>query len=389
MRARMSLVGGLTAVAVAMAACGDGDTAQTPAENSVGDCPTKTSAPLAVVIGARANSAVPVLPADLGGLLNDTAGAGQRIVLVRLDGNPEPVLDAAAVLDGANDGTRDDQLGAFLDLVAGAFSAKAIAPEADVLAALSLAGRSTGPGSTIVVLDSGLQTTAPLDFRKDDLLLAQPGDVKDYLAKEELLPDLAGRTLLLVGMGNTADPQPRLDDHLRRNLVDIWTAVGEGSGACVQAVLTGAAQHSVPGVPPVGVVALPEPVPPPDRCGDIVLSEENNVGFTENTTDFRDEAAARAEIGSIVDRARDGGQRIEVLGTTARWGSREGQVDLSRRRAERVKQIMVEQGIAEERISTDGEGSYSSFYVPDGGPDALVPGPAGRNRRVIVQLICP
>lgn len=353
-------------------------------------CPTPATAPMTVVIGARANSTVPTLPDGLATLLTEVAAAELPITLIRLDGKPQSVFRDNLTYTKKTGPARDEELAAFLSSVRAAFTGPALAqaPEADVLAALSEASRATPAGGTIVMLDSGLQTTAPLDFRRDDLLLAEPVDIVEYLQRSELLPDLAGRSLVLVGLGNTAEPQPVLDGRLRRNLLDIWRAIGEAGRACVDVVETSDPPVSVPDAPPVGLVPPPPPPPRPTTCGDTVLGEQNNVGFRPDTTVFRDESAARAEIGKIADVARDGRQRIELIGTSARHGSRDGQIDLSQRRADRVRDILIEAGIATDRITTRGVGSYSEFYIPDGGPDNLDPGPASQNRRVIARLSC-
>ena len=128
---------------------------------------------------------------------------------------------------------------------------------------------------------------------------------------------------------------------------------------------------------------------PPKRCGDTELGEQNNVGFEPGTTTFRNENAARREIGLVVDQARDGAQHIDLIGTTARYGPRDTQLDLSRRRAEKVRDIMIELGFGGDRISLSGVGSYSDLYQSDGGPEQLDPGKAVRNRRVVARLICP
>lgn len=387
---RLRATAGAVALATLVTACGGGDgpTQLLP----VLSCPASSSAPMTIVIGARANSAVPELPASLVQLLTDVADAQQQITLVRLDGMPDPFFRETLNYTTNTGPAREDELNAFLEKVAAQFSSGALAtvPEADVLSALSVASRTTPAGGTVVMLDSGLQTVTPLDFRVNDLLLAEPGEVVDFLTDAELVPDLAGRNLVFVGLGDTAAPQPGLDDRLRRNLRAIWNAVGDAGGACIDDADAGNRQISVEGVPAVGTVPLPQPLSPPTQCGDTVLGEQNDVGFLPGTTDFRNEGVARTEIGRIVDQARDGNQRIELIGTTARAGTREGEIRLSQQRAGRVRDIMVEQGITADRITVTGVGSYSDeFYIPDGGPDSLDPAIAAQNRRVIARLTCP
>jgi outer membrane protein OmpA-like peptidoglycan-associated protein len=378
-------------LALLVTACASGNDPG-PAPQSVLRCPVSTSAPMTILIGARANSTVPELPAALIDVLKKVADAQQQITLVRLDGRPDPFFREALTYTTNTGPAREDELNVFLGELAAQFREPALAkvPEADVLSALSLASRTTPAGGTVVMLDSGLQTVAPLDFRENDLLLAEPNDVADFLTKAELLPDLARRNLVLVGTGDTAAPQERLNDRLRTNLRGIWRTIGEAGSACVDDVPVGGREVSVEGVPTVSTVVLPVPPEPAKQCGDTVLGEQNNVGFLPDRTDFRDEAAARTEIGLIVDQARDGNQQIELIGTTARSGPRASQIDLAKRRANRVRDIMVEQGISPKRVTATGVGSFSDeFYLTDGGPEKLDPAIASKNRRVIARLTCP
>ena len=269
---------------------------------------------------------------------------------------------------------------------------RAAAAEADVLSALSLAGRQTTPGGTVIMLDSGLQTVAPLDFRQSDLLLAEPADIVEYLRSQQLLPMLEGRRLIMLGLGEVAAPQAKLDQRLIDRVTAIWRAVGEAAGACVEDIqgLGGRESTSVTAVPPVGLVPLPAPVPPRGRCDEFVLDGRNNVGFTPGTTTFRNESDARAEIQKIVDLAVNDVQRVEVIGTTARQGTRAYQIDLANARAQKVADIMAERGIDRSRMTAvTGVGSFSDYYTEDGGPGTLNPGKAEQNRRVIVKLVCP
>lgn len=378
------------ALALLVTACGDDPS--TAEQQSALRCPVSASAPMTIIVGARANSAVPELPAPLVEVLKKVADAQQQITLVRLDGRPDPFFRQTLTYKTNTGPARDDELNIFLGTVASQFRGPALAqvPEADVLSALSVASRTTAAGGTVVLLDSGLQTVAPLDFRENDLLLAEPADVADFLTEARLLPDLARRNLVLVGTGDTAAPQERLDDRFRANLRGIWRSIGEAASACVDDVPVGGREVSVEDVPAVSTVALPEPPDPPPPCGDTVLGEQNNVGFLPHRTDFRDDPAARAQIQLIVDQARDGKQQIKLIGTTARHGPRADQIDLAERRATRVRDIMVEQGIAENRITVSGVGSFSDeFYIPDGGPDNLDPAIASKNRRVVARLTCP
>jgi len=365
-------------------------------------CPALPDAPFAVAVGARANAAVPQLTGALDNRLQDAAHNGQRVTFVRVDGRPEQAYTDTYRVTSVSSGGKNQDWNDFYSRLQTAFSAttKAARPEADLLGALAVAGRATGgaPGATargtVVVADSGLQTVAPLRFQDDggSLLLADPADVVAGLKKAELLPDLTGRTVVFTGLGNTADPQPALDARLHRRLIAIWTAIVNASGAgCIDVLDEPAYPKSVRGtLPAVAVVPLPAPPTPPKPCGETVLGEANDVGFVAESDQFRDPEAARATIGTVAATMRAGRQTAELIGTTANVGDLSGQVRLSAKRAVAVARVLSENGIGADRIHSTGQGSRFDGYVTDHGPSGeLLPGPAARNRKVIVRLSCP
>jgi outer membrane protein OmpA-like peptidoglycan-associated protein len=141
---------------------------------------------------------------------------------------------------------------------------------------------------------------------------------------------------------------------------------------------------------PVTPVTLPT-VPPFQPCGETVLHDGDTVGFLPDQAVFRDPAAARSTLQDLATLIIDGRQLVELVGTTATWGpSEQGRVDLSRRRAEAVKSVLVELGVPADRITTVGAGTSWPDRVVDIAPDgSLIPAAAALNRSVIVRLSCP
>lgn len=378
-----------TLIALA-AGCGtpEGDTASPPG------CATDSSVPFAAAIGARANSDTPQLPDSVADLMIATAHGGQEVTLIRADGEPGVVYEKTFAPDVANDPARDKKFEPWVADLRAAFAdaPRAAHAEAAPLAALTLAARAVPSGGNVVLVDSGLQTTTPLRFQDKtaNLLDADPAEIVDQLKKQEMLPDLSGRHVVLIGLGNTAPPQPTLNTRQYRKVTAIWQTIAKASGAaCVEVLDDPGTGTAVPEVPPVAVVRLPEPPPPPKPCGETVLGERNDVGFVRNQDVFLDEQAARATIQRVADVMRDGRQSAELIGTTADVGELPGQVDLSKRRAEAVRQVLADMDVDPKRLRTVGLGSKFDGYVPDHAPDgSLLPGPAAQNRKVIVRLSC-
>jgi outer membrane protein OmpA-like peptidoglycan-associated protein len=355
-------------------------------------CPAQAGGPVTLAVGARANSPAPVLPPPIVDLMREAAKKSKPISVVRVDGSPTTSFQGTFSSDAANDVARNNELQQFINGVQDQISALLPKqPEANVLGALGEAGRITAQGGTVVLLDSGLQTSGQIRFQDPGTFGADPQELVTYLQGHGLMPDLAGRAVVLIGLGNTAEPQAALDPSLRTQVKDLWTAVVKAAGAsCVQVIDTAASRTSVNTDIPVTPVALPT-VPPFKPCGDTVLRDGDTVGFVGDQAVFRDPVAARATLQSLADLLISGRQQVELIGTTAKAGNDEAsRVRLSQRRADAVKQVLVEFGVPAERITTRGVGTSWPDRVPDVAPDgSLIPWAAALNRSVIVRLSCP
>ncbi len=375
-----------------------------------GNCgPCQDAGPVTWVLGARdnmpapmavgANSPVPQIPERVRDLVREAIDAEKRLLVFRVDGDPTSAFDHAYDPIAEADGPRRDEVEALTnEFLTTITTVRATTAEANPLRALWLAARDTPPGGTIIFHDSGLQTTEPLDFRRDGALEAVPAEVVEELRFEhEAIPDFAGRRVVLLGVGDTADPQGDLTVRMHNNVVQIWEAiVAAGGAACVETLTDNPfALEALADVPPVSVIpfetAPPPPLPPGRECEPIRLSNGGDVGFEPDRDQFLDRTAAMAYLTGIADTILEYSQYpVIVIGTTARWGSEAGQRDLSLRRAEAVKGLLVELGVPAGRITTQGDGSYGPYYRDDNGPDGpLDSANAAFNRSVYIQLICP
>ncbi|MGQ0779134.1 MAG: OmpA family protein [Pseudonocardiales bacterium] len=342
---------------------------------------------LAIIVGARANMVAPSLINTVRAELDTASGLESPVTVIVPDGTPT----ASATLDL---GTPNDnplykqdkitQLNITLD------ATRADSPEVDLLAALSLAARSVteavGP-QTIIVIDSGLQTTGALRFQDQDgaLLSANPSEVVDLLRRTQQLPDLTGIRVVFTGLGDTAPPQQPLPQPARAILVELWTAIVEatgGSAEIMQAPLP--STRTLEGLPPVSVVpvAVRSVGPPPS----VTVLRDGTVGFLPDQAVFRDRAAA---LEVLADYAREisNGKRAVLTGTTSSAGTASGRLTLSRDRANAVRDLLISLGAPAERIEARGLGSDFPTYLLDRDPQGnLDPIAAAQNRQVILEL---
>ncbi|WP_188191199.1 OmpA family protein [Nonomuraea sp. SYSU D8015] len=376
---------------LSLTACAEGGEGPSTSKLASLGCGMSGDGPLALAVGSHANAPAPAIEPALVELMKQSAQAGHRISLVRIDGAPAVVFDAPFKSDAGNDVALEKDVNSYLTAVEQKIKGdiRAKAPEVDVLTAFTLAARSTEPGGNIVLIDPGLQTTTPLDFR--EVIDAEPADVVAYLRKQELIPDLTGRKVLLSGLGDTASPQPEPDLRLRRNIVAIWKEIAQAGGAACVAVDGKPNDQAAPtGAPPVSVVPLPSVRDTFSACGEADLSDGNHVGFVRGTSKFRDVAGARKTLANLADTIRKDDLRVKLIGSTSSEGTREGNLRLSRERAQAVKRELVLLGVPRGSITAEGHGAQWPGRVDDLAPDGtLLPGPAARNRKVIARLTCP
>lgn len=377
MNRRRFLVGVLGSGAL-LAACGGPSQATT--------VPTATA-----VIGAeRTGSPVPTWNDELELRYAADLARGVGWVFITVDGRPSVAPKLDLVVSGDNDlvrSTAEEALHAEARRLLG--SLRAELPEADLLAALDLAGRSLAGGPdprTVLVLDSLLQTAGALRFQDQDgaLLSADPAAVADQLITRGALPALAGIEVVLIGAGDTVAPQVPLPPPRRGALIELWSTILERSGASVRVVQAPVEARSAGARPPVTPVpvASPEPVDGPVSLPDAA------VGFVADQAVLRDPGQAAAVLAPFAARLLGGRLRAVLTGTTSSAGSPEGRLALSVDRAEAVAGLLRQAGVPADRIEVHGLGSDFPGFVPDrDGSGQLDPILAARNRQVIIELV--
>lgn len=386
---------------IALAGCSGGDSAaldNRSEELPGGEC-VMPAGPLAVAISRRANS-----PGDLPDpakqivqrfVTSVPAGmTGPKLSLINVDGRPDVHQAGQFHSDAGNtQALQDDQQSFVTGFVSHTAAMRAEEPEVDILAALDEAGGAAGrpEAGTVVLVDSGLSTSGALDFSLPGVLDTPADELVSFLRTTGALPDLRGLTVVLIGIGDVARPQQKLGTR-KKHLVELWRTIAEASGAaCVTSIEVTRTDVALEGdVKPV----RPVPVPPPvvyKPQGLTVLRDAGEVGFQQGQAVFRDLEAARGVLRPIADQLKaQRSYHLQLTGTTARWGPRDKQLDLARRRAEAVKQELVGLGADPSQIETRGLGSYFAQYVPDNGPDGvLLPGPAQQNRTVRIEPCSP
>lgn len=345
---------------------------------------------LAVVVGARANTPAPVLVGAAAAARDQAVTQQSSFSLVVADGVPYQALDYGPLAaDGDTVAARADQQESNRRRVDDAVaSASARAPESDLLAAMDLAVQTVDVTSglrALVVVDSGLSTTGALDFRRPGLLDADPVEVADSLADAGTLPDLRGFSVVFQGLGDTVDPQQPLDAAHRTRLAAIWTAVAQRAGAVAVQVDPG--QRDAPVDRPLPAVS-PVPVGSGIACTPRrILLTGGPLGFRPGEPVLLDRRAATGALRPYAEELIANPRVItEVFGTYADVGDPDLRKLLSRDRAQKIADVLIDLGVPVGQLRVDGLGSDFPQFVPDR-DDAgrFDPAAAALNRTVILQ----
>jgi OmpA-OmpF porin, OOP family len=351
--------------------------------------------PIVLIIGAHRNAPKPSLDPPILCQLSAALQAGRLVRIVVASGQPQVIAPQLMPVTGGTLAQQDsprvqDDVQRVESAIAAALPG---APGVDDLAALAVAAdeaRSVGAfHADLVLIDSGLDDRGALDFTVPGLVAATPEEVANQLKATGNLPDLAGFTVFLVGIGYTAPPQPPLSDKWRSNVTQIWAAVLKAAAADVEIIPQPGQGPSVNTTEPVRPVPVPSILPiTPGTDTTIIFTGASAVRFQPNSTAFVDPAGAIRALTPIARwLAANPSRRAWLEGTTADVGPMSGQIALSLLRAARVRDLLVMLGAAPVQITTRGVGSHFPQFIQDRNADGiLLAGPATLNRSVRIKL---
>jgi outer membrane protein OmpA-like peptidoglycan-associated protein len=359
----------------------------------------------AFVHAARSNSAavdttkVPYLSQ----VAFNAARRTDTITVVTTDGEPSTSASVQLRNDGNSDTIREQQDGRNKATVLSKITAAtAETGEANPLQAIAVAAdsirRSSGP-KLLVVLDSGLSTTAPLRFQ-DNLLnpRTDPAQVAAFVQSVGSVPDLTGIDVVWIGLGQTRVPQEPLNTPAKEKAKAIWSAtLNLGAPASLTFVDDGLPTVEKPeDAPAVTVVPVPQvdsyklieddPVDPPAPPVTAPF-QADQLGFQPDSAELVDPQKTQLVIADTAARLVDGGHcDIHIQGTTADVGDIDGQIRQGADRATKIRDLLITAGVPSACItSVEGVGSDFAGFVTDRNPDgSLNEAAAARNRLVIV-----
>jgi hypothetical protein len=180
--------------------------------SSAGAASTVEPTGIAVVVGNRANSAIPDLTA-ITAVIPSSLGVGSVLTVTGISGLVSGETGGSqTVIDLGNSSDNAAQaLTARANIIKEVGQVTASVPEADDLGAIASAARSIAQvkGVRIVIIaDSMLSTAGVLQFQ-NGLFAHAATDIAVKIPANQL-PDLHGSEVIIIGQGKTKLPQPAL-----------------------------------------------------------------------------------------------------------------------------------------------------------------------------------
>ncbi len=381
--------------------------------------PVTEKAAVAFVLANTANSQGLNLSSQL---VQDTIYETVRhygyISVVNCDGQPEIVMDKSCDIDDKYKNASVEKLdmeasATTANLISGMQNLIATDPEVDFWAAVNLALRSLSSldgyeYKTIIVVGSGLSTCGVLDFT-NNLISADPETIIEFLRERNEIPDFTGITLFWQQLGDTSAPQKPLSAAQRKKLIEIYASLVEaGGGEFIYNSTVAAPVNQNVDYPSVTPVDLPDELPirfgpetlePFEAAADdtavddeITAEEqpelppfsilEDEIQFIGDKAEYLDPDKAASVLTPVAEFLKKY-DHINVLlcGCTAGDTNTDFAMQLSRERAERVKETLIELGIDADRIDVVGLGCGDPWHIYGVGYNGAA---ASSNRKVVM-----
>lgn len=231
----------------------------------------------------------------------------------------------------------------------------------------------------MVILDSCLSTTGALNFTQSSLDGISVDDIIRQLRDIGELPDMSIIDEVTVyTCGDTAGRQPTLTESNRETLKDVWSSLFSACGvtANMKDDLPLSAVYDTDDLPGVDTVAVEQDsvsISSEEETGEVLQTgvvisfDETSVSFRPGTAELADPDKAQKSLEYVTGfLSSHPNYELLICGTTACWGGEAYCRDLSVRRAEAVRGLLIESGIAEDRLCVAGVGySFSDFYTHD------------------------
>lgn len=358
-------------------------------------------ASIAFVVGNTANSPAPVLTKTTKKFIQNSVGVEDSIVDIFSATPSHPRIsykeeksDAGSLDDIA---AMEEKANTRIDAISKAIQTSPTEDGAAYLESIIRAGRSALNKATdfeqgkaaVIVIGSGLSDSGVLNFANVDtnLINKTPSEIVDILKENEIITEkgLSGLTIYWSGLGETTSPQSELNDSMREKLQEIYTEVLEEAGARVRG-FSPIESNDSKSVDTSFTVKTVQTYSNDDIWGSSF--DEYSKLFFEGNSDVFALGSNPSEVINpyIAEMKNDSRIKAQIVGYVARLAcNSQPDNDLALRRANAVKQLMVDAGIDESRISTKSGGfGEENECASSSTPDETI---RKRNRKIVINKV--
>ncbi|MBO7720516.1 OmpA family protein [Candidatus Saccharibacteria bacterium] len=359
-------------------------------------------ASIAFVAGNTANSPVPVLTKTTKKFIQNSINIEDSVVDIFSATPSHPRINYKEERQSTNSqddiAAMEEKADLRIEAVSKAIQTSPTESGAAYLEAVLRAGRSALNKATdfengkaaVIVIGSGLSDSGVLNFTNTEanLIDKSPSEIVETLKDNEIITEkeLSGLTIYWSGLGETVAPQAELNDSMREKLQEIYTEVLEEAGARVR----GFSPIESDELKSVETTYTVKTVQTQDSSGNIwgkSIDEYSSLFFEGNSDKFAQESDPSAVITPYIEQMkRDDSIKAQIVGYVARLNcNSEPDHNLALNRANAVKQLMINAGIDESRISTKSGG----FGEEDECASSAYPDEAIRkkNRKIVINKL--
>ena len=233
----------------------------------------------------------------------------------------------------------------------------------DLLSAIQLAGRQLQAGQNsekiLVIAHMGVNTQAPLEMQNGDLSKLGE-DTVEQLKQAGYLAQLNGCCVYWLFMGDAAGSQPKLQPSQVDALQAFWQSYLTASG-CTQVEFSQTLPSlgelaTAPEVPVIGADSMSVDLGKP------VSIDETVVSFLPDSIELAQPDAARTQLEPLADAITNSAQRFLLAGSTATVAGTDPQENkqFGLRRAQAVRDLLLEMGVPESKLICIGIGDADS-----------------------------
>ncbi len=331
---------------------------------------------LAIVASASKNSPQPDI-SSCANVVKSACLSAADVYFIEADGRP--YVAETTTIPESKKGVAEDKLQSDAALMSNEIinytkTLTPISEEVDLLKAIILGSKMLGnnTGSKAMIINaSGLCTTGVLDMNTS-LLTLDTGVIIDYLEKQACIPDLSGVEVYFIGLGETVDNQSPPSELDYRKLKEIYTNLIEAGGGNVEFLTLGTYSESntYSGFPHVSEVVFPS----------TSVLTESEVQFIVGTANFVNPQEAEAAISEAAAEYNVGTELV-VVGLASSEGEAAANKALSKKRADKVADILNAQGL---KATGVGLGYNQQYCVDDTHDGKLDENLAAKNRKCII-----